>query len=370
MELHILEPTLFDQTGHCHGYLLSLLQTKRYQPNYRINLWVDRRGRHLYQGENCQVIPYFIRQLRKIQMYFCLKRLIRTNKNLFIPTAGRWDLLCIHYLLANKPYAGKIFLHFHQIKMTTKKMQLLKEIARHRQDIIILAPTERILSIFKNCGFSHCKQVPCPVYPPSPDITYQTATFRKIIYAGAARADKGFPLVVDFVTYLALRAPDIAIELQISAPHSTRYDKTTQQALSRLTAIRHPHLTLHQTTLDQLAFRQLFQNAICLLLYDANSYRDKFSGILLEALYAGCPVICMADTWAGDVVQRYSAGIALKDQSLTSIYEAVTTIRQHYAIYQQQALQARSILIDEHHPQHTWLAIEQHVYHLQQPMIV
>ncbi len=360
MELHLLEPTLADQTGHCHGYVQSLIEANRAQ-DLALHVWLDRRGRHLYSGLPIHSHGYFSRRLRQWQKLWCLRSLIKSQQNIFIPTAGRTDLVYLNWLLKGKKYSGKIFLHFHQFKATSKKMALLKRIAAAHPQFIIMTPTEGLSVIFKESGFLNCEWVPCPGYAPRSHPDNKNPQFGKIIFAGAARSDKGFPEVVRFVEYMTQRLPSVRFEIQISPPHSGRYDKASESALSRLKNVTHPNLVLHERTLGRGAYQALFTNAICLLTYDPDSYRHKFSGVALDAFYAGCPVISVVNTWTGETTKRFEAGIALTHRSPENMFIALQTIRKNYAHYQKNAKHASTILQQEHSPQNTLRTIKKYL---------
>jgi glycosyltransferase involved in cell wall biosynthesis len=362
-ELHIIEPTLADQTGHCHSYVQSLIEANQ-QLGHELHLWLDQRGTKLCRPQDCQSHPYFSRRLRKLQKFCCLRRLIRAQKVIFIPTAGRIDFVLLDWLLRKKLQKQRqpIFLHFHQFKISVKKIALLKKIAQQYKNFIILAPTQPLLNVFRENGFTHCELVPCPGYAPQTDTnTHQENYFEKVIYAGAARSDKGFPELVKFVEYLAAQSQTLPLSIQVSPPHSGRYDEKSEKALQRLQQISLPNLTLYQQTLDKTAYQNLFHHAICLLIYDPISYRDKFSGVALDAFYAGCPVIVVSQTWAGEMTQRFQAGIVIADRDAKTIFQAVQKIRENYAFYQQNAKQASVVLQREHDPINTWRVIEKYL---------
>lgn len=362
-ELHIIEPTLADQTGHCHSYVQSLIEANQ-QVGHEMHLWLDRRGRDLYRPQDCRSHPYFFRRLRKLQKFYCLRRLLREDKVIFIPTAGRIDFVLLDWLLRKKSQKQPpvVFLHFHQFTINAKKIALLKKIAQRYANFVVLAPTQPLVDIFREQGFVHCEVVACPGYaPPTDTNAHSRVHFEKVIYAGAARADKGFPELVEFVEYVASQSMTLPLSIQVSSPHSGRHDEKSKAALQRLKQLSLPNLTLYQHTLNKEAYQALFHHAICLLIYDPQSYRTKFSGVALDAFYAGCPVIAVAETWAGDVTQRFQAGVVIADRQPKTIDQAIQTIREQYAFYQQNAKRAGGALQREHDPINTWRAIEKYL---------
>ena len=363
-KLHIIEPTLADQAGHCHGYVQGLIEANQ-QVGYRLHVWLDKRGHHLYANEDCEVHPYFNRQLRQWQKLFCLRRLFNQQEIMFIPTAQRIDLIYLTWLLrqSSRKYQQKFFLHFHQFKINSKKEALLKKIAQHQENFVILAPTQGLLDIFQQAGFMQGEKVPCPGYSPTRANQSRTEpVFNKVIYAGAARADKGFPELVAFVEYLAAQSVTLPLEIQVSPPFSGRYDEKSQQALKQLKKLSLPSVILHEKTLEKETYQNLFCHAICLLIYDPSSYRDKFSGVTLDAFYAGCPVISVEKTWAGDMTERFQAGVVLANRSAENVWQALQHIRENYLFYTKNAQRAGEVLRREHDPINTLRAIEKYAF--------
>lgn len=352
LSLHIVEPTLYDQTGHGYSYVLSILQAN-VTYNYPIQVWLDKRGKNLFQNINCLTHKYFYRHLRRLQKFCLYFRLLRTSDTIFITTSELLDLQIIIFYSKFISIRAKIFLHFHQFKQTPKKLKALHHMVKHGHNIQILTPTQKLADVFARQGWQNCAVIPCPTFYPSRDIIEITATCHKVLYAGAARADKGFPLVVALLQYLRNANIQTVFEIQISKPNSQRYDTRTAQALELLSSLPKDNLILHSDTLEQTEYLNLFNNAICLLLYEQNSYHDKFSGVALDAFYAGCPVITIRDTWMGDVTERFDAGIALTTLTVTELHKSIEFITANYASFQSNAKKAAKELQKLHDPINT-----------------
>lgn len=350
--LNIIEPTLFDQTGHSYSYVQSLLQANK-EFGYTVKVWCDQRGRDLFAEQACSVQPYFKRALRQAQKLWLYLKLIRKPGIIFIGTSDLWDLKIMACLVSIFHPQAKVCLHFHQFKQTPEKLNALREIAQQQHRLHIFTPTEKLSQIFTNNGFEQCTVVPCPTFTPPRTIDQTTGEFKKVLYAGAARSDKGFPTVVQLLAFLRANDINTPFEMQISAPNSQRYDQATTKALQILPTIDAHNLTLHRHTLDQTQYLNLFNNSICLLIYDQENYKDKFSGIALDAFYAGCPIITVKNTWMGETAEKYNAGIALDNLDMPNINAAIETIIQNYAVYNANAKQAAVELQQLHDPRHT-----------------
>ena len=69
--LHIIEPTLYDQTGHSYSYVTSLISANT-DNDFLITVWLDKRCKNLLKDFACLTRPYFYRKIRQVQKYFSI----------------------------------------------------------------------------------------------------------------------------------------------------------------------------------------------------------------------------------------------------------------------------------------------------------
>lgn len=355
--IHIVEPTLASEAGHCFGYCQSLVGI---DANIDLHLWMNKHGLQLFNNKPVICHGYFSRRLRKIQQYFLYKRLLDTDTIIFVPTAGRSDMVMLDKLSKHTKPRAQVVLHFHQFSRSAKKLTLLKHFANTHPDWLILAPTERLLTVFKQAGFKRCQCVACPSY--SPVATSEASAFQSVLYAGAARQDKGFVETVNTVLSAAEHNKHIAFRIQTSPPESGRYDESSQQALTKLQALQSNSVTIIDKTLSQHDYLSQFTGSICLQAYDPNSYHDKFSGVTLDAICAGAPVITAKGTWMADTVERFNAGIVVDDRAPATLLAAIEQAVANYSQLQHNCLRASKQLADMHHPRHTLAAVTQYAH--------
>lgn len=79
---------------------------------------------------------------------------------------------------------------------------------------------------------------------------------------------------------------------------------------------------------------------------------DRVSGVTLDALGCGCPVIATAGTWMAKVVERFDAGVVIADRSAPAVAEVVGRIVNDYAAYHRRALEGGRVLRQEHDARH------------------
>ena len=350
MKLNLIEPTLFDQTGHEYMYSFCLGKASQ-KTQFELIIWARKTTQHLSRLVSlCQVKNYFYRPIRQLQKFLLYAKLCLTREPqvIFVATAGLFDLILLYFL---SKYLSKqqnlIVLHFHQFTLNHKKQKKLLFYAKKvPKQMIIVTPTDKLTQIFTNTGFKSCHTIACPTYPNVK--TDAQDKFSKILYAGAARADKGFPQVVKYFEYMRSIENNILFEIHAAPPSCKKYDIPSKQALEKLTKQKNSHLILHLATLEQAEYQQAFQGAICLLLYNQQDYHNKFSAVALDALYAGCPIITTANTWISQIVQQHTAGIVLENIELSVIHQAVTEIQHKFRDYSYGSKQAGKILANKH----------------------
>ena len=355
--LNVVEPTLHDQTGHCYSYVMGLLRGNRaLLAPFSITVWHQKNSSVRFKESQ----PFFSRHFRQIQKVFLYLRLMKKKESLYIATAQSWDVRVIYWCLKYHLYMRRecrtVFLHFHQFSSKPKKIEFLQRVSAQQLPIVILTPTERLQSVFQQLGFSAVKQVPCFSHEPSAPVPSPTSGFKKLLYAGSARADKGFSAIVSLMEYCQINAPELAFELQISPPSKDCYDDTTEMALKKMAVLQQvakTPVTTHTNTLNQAQYQALFSDGICLLLYDPIAYAGKFSGVALDALCAGMPIVATRGTWMADRVQEFEAGLVVDDTAPKSVLAAIRNIMTHFSHYQRNALLAAEVLIKRHHPVHT-----------------
>jgi glycosyltransferase involved in cell wall biosynthesis len=204
---------------------------------------------------------------------------------------------------------------------------------------VVLCPTDSVAGIFRECGFENAVTAPYPITPVGPD-GQREEDFRHLLFAGAARIDKGFPAVVNLVALLNERNLVLPISIQASADHYGRYDPRVRAEIDRLGKIGYPHATVRLETLRGEAYRELFRGAICLQPYDPADFADRVSGVTLDALSHGCPVVTRKGTWMGRVVERFEAGKAVDAEEPQRWLAAAEEIVREYGRYRKNALQA------------------------------
>lgn len=343
--MHIVEPTLADEAGHCHAFVESICRAGNDPRAFRV--WCGR-GAPLpgLEGLGVPLERRFDRRLRRFQEFALLRRLLRQPGRLLVATGGRTDLLLLDWAARGRIPPRKAFVYVHWLRRTPRKLAALRRLSRRQPEVVILGATPSVVEAFAEAGFAHRELVPYPVTS-APLAAAGEAAFRHLLFAGAAREDKGFSHVVGLVELLADR-PDLPVVLQTATDPNDRHDEPTRAALARLAAVRHPALALRGETLDASAYGALFAGAICLQPYDPREFADRVSGVTLDAMSAGAPIVTIPGSWVARVVERFGAGVVAPSAVPADLLRAIERVRSEYPRHRDAALAAGRALRGEH----------------------
>lgn len=345
--LHIVEPTLVDVTGHCFSFLDSLC---RVSSDYPITVWGARDARVTFPA-HVVVKRFFTRRLRRLQAWWLYRRLLRQPVRLFVSTAGRSDLMLLDWASRGPILPGRVFLYVHWFRASPTKQRQLSRLAARQPEIVVLAPTDSVVDVFRAAGFRHVTRVPYPMSPSGEPLSEDGGgTFRHVLYAGAARRDKGFAEVVSFVQRLAGSGEDIPVRLQTSAQHYDKTDDVVAASLRRLEELSYPYLERFPRTLAPAEYAALYRGAVCLQLYARADFADRVSGVTLDAFSNGSPIVTVRGTWMARVALEFGAGVVIDEPTPDQILAAVKTLVGAYADYHARARDAGRELRRRHDP--------------------
>jgi glycosyltransferase involved in cell wall biosynthesis len=354
LRIDVVEPTLEGDAGHCRSFLLSLCGAgPGREATFRV---YGGRGASLpsAEGERCEVIPYFHRRLRRLQAFFLYRTLLEGDGRIFVSTAGRTDMVLLDLAAKREIPPGKVFLFFHWLRPSPRKLSRFRRFALSHPGVTVLGPTEAVIGPFRECGFRDVRVVPYPITPVPFASGGPAGRFRHVLFAGAARQDKGFGRIVDLIAHLSTLRLDLPVTIQTSPDHYDRFEPRTRADLERLREIRYPSLRVCPETLDTEAYAELFRGGICLQPYLRDDFADRVSGVMLDAFSAGCPVIATEGTWMARAVHRFDAGIPVEDLSPESLLSAVRTVIGRYGQYGENAAAAGRTLQEENSARHLY----------------
>ncbi len=428
--LHIIEPTLRDQTGHCFSFVSDLVEAEgrgetgdsAQETSHRVasaaercglspgscpstvfHIWLRRDAEDLFvESDRLVVHRCFTRTLRRFQAARLYRTLLKQARDapagvdhrIFISTAETVDLLLLNWAARVLPggrivKGGLLWPYVHWYYPTKRKLKFLRAMAAKHPGLEIVCSTESVRKVFTEAGFERVHFSPYPrgtrdarggaghaeaqagstvtadfaptpqgrggqeVLTPNPSPTPPgrggQEPFEKILYAGAARADKGFPAVVELVALLKETGSELPVTLQCSMTHKGEHASEVATAIEKLKSLNYPHLTLLEHTLEHGEYQAMFRGAITLQPYDVAMFADRISGVTLDSLTAGSPIIAPAATWMARQAQRFDAGIVLDDaRDPRKLLDAVRRILDNWDTYAANAMRAGEEIVREH----------------------
>ena len=342
--INVVEPTLINQTGHCYSFVDSFCRSSGTTP---LTVWANRNADITFAVTNVEAKRHFSSKLRRLQSYFLYRKLLAREGKIFVSTATFADLLLMKWAAKGTVPVGKVYFYIHWFKPTTKKRAFLAKLALQQPNLVILGPTPSVIEPFQQAGFRNANVVPYPISGLVQNIKAGQDQFAGLLYAGAARQDKGISYVVDLIGHMAALRLDIPVKLQNSPDHRGKYDEATSADMNRLESINYPHMHLCPETLNSEEYANQFAGAICIQLYNTKDFADRISGVTLDALSAGSPVVTTSGTWIARMVQRFNAGVVVDSTSPESVLAAVQTIIRDFPRYNENASNAGLALQQE-----------------------
>ncbi len=129
----------------------------------------------------------------------------------------------------------------------------------------------------------------------------------RVVFPGGARAEKGFELSVGAVDLLrADKNVDLALR--------SRLDNVSGKALHDcFDGLDKKGIEIIDQDLSDDEFIGMIENAdIIVVPYHASAFRRRTSGILVDAMLLGKPVVVLQDTWLADIVKEEHTGVCVE----------------------------------------------------------
>lgn len=326
--IHVVEPTLEDYSGHCYSLVSSLCKALQ---GTRVDLWSATGSQGLDFGAHVHNHATFHRRIRLLQAVLLYRRLLRGTAPIVVTTARRSDLMALDLVARGPLPPNRVFLYFHWFRETPAKLRAFRKLAQRQPNVVVFGTTNSTVELFQRCGFANVHLLP---YPPPASAGEASVPFRQYLYAGAARQDKGFALIADLVELLAREGARTPVVVQVSADHYGKVDARTRADIARLEAAGYAPLRLVTEALTPQEYAALFYGSICLQPYDRHDFRDRVSGVTLDALAHGCPVVGTAGTWIAKLVASFGAGVELQTMTGAGLLGAARTVERDYAAFQ------------------------------------
>jgi len=352
MKLHIIEPTLSSSAGHCFTLVHTLSQANANKHFAHIEVWGNNNLDELMLHHLAvKTHAFFHRKVRRVQLFFLLRRLLLQGDTVFLPTTSRAELAIFALLPKRIKNKGRIFFYIHQMRIEGSKAKRLQAIAKRSSEARILCTTDALAQCMKKAGFQHVCEQPCPFE--IPETFPNNPHFHQIIFPGIARKDKNFPFILTLLSELKSSHLSLPFLIQAAPNHHGELPNDIQSIIHQITDLRYSTLRMPCREMNHEEYLEQFAGGICLQPYIVDEYAEKISGITLDALARGCPVIIRKGIHSANLVEQYQAGICIDNTKAEDWIQAIQHIIQHYETYQANCRAAFNDLSYTHHPMRT-----------------
>lgn len=241
-------------------------------------------------------------------------------------------------------------LFFHRTPTTPRDRLLLPLTEPAKAYAHAITPTEEVANWLRSNGWQRVSCIPYPVLtehaPPSP------APFRHLLMAGAARINKGLDIVADMAVQWADQNREIPLLVQVSTKHAGRHGRREAGVVETLLNSGYRGLRADESAPERSEYLERFTGALVLAPYAREQFASQVSGVVLDALLHGAPVIATKGTWPGAQVERFGAGLTIAERTPEALSAAIDQIQAGWESYTEKACHAARILADEHRPIH------------------
>lgn len=251
--------------------------------------------------------------------------------------------------LLAKRQPRRAHLYFHQAPTKPRDSFFLTMSAEARKHASAIAPTAKVADSLRDMGWQHVEYVPYPALaeekPPQP------VPFSHLLMAGAARLNKGLDLVADLAGRWAGEGRSLPLWVQVSKKHAKRHGHREVAVVEALLSSGYSGLVASDKAPERAEYVERFHGALVLAPYERERFSEAVSGVVLDALLHGAPVIATKGTWPGAQVERFGAGVTIEDRSAAALATAIDTVLAKWPDYTARACQAAVVLKREHDPE-------------------
>ncbi|MEO6041368.1 MAG: glycosyltransferase family 4 protein [Croceibacterium sp.] len=215
--------------------------------------------------------------------------------------------------------------------------------------VVIATDSDRLAEEYRQlCGVK-------PVVFPSPRVAAPAAARASkgksgpLLFSclGPARFEKGIDVLQQAIA-LVLAQGDVPIRFAVQWP-SPISDEAGQPYPPDAALAESGLVDFLTEPLSSEAYDALLASTDCMVLpYRRSSYFARISGVAVEAVTGGIPVIATADTWTSELVETSGAGIAVPDGDAQALAEAMTAMALEYPRYRTLAEARRNQALAAH----------------------
>lgn len=351
--LRVLEPNLVGASGH-YGEFVRALAARAAGRFARIDVLCDA-GARLGSLADCPPLefrPCFPARGRRAAEWRALRDAVTLDGPFLVLTARTPDVAMLEAAsrLAGRGL-GHARLYFHWRERSLAQRAAIAACAKVRREALAIAPTPTTAAFLRATGWRRVEEIPYPAIAPA--APFAAGPLERLLVAGAARMNKGIDTVAELARRLAARRDGVELLVQTTGKRRSGASGRAEAAsVESLRVSGCPGLVLDPQAPDRAQYVERFRGSLVLTPYCPETFADNVSGIALDALLHGAPVVATAGTWQARVVERFGAGTVMRGWDADSLEEAVADARARWDEVSGAARRAAAELARAHDPAH------------------
>ena len=163
-----------------------------------------------------------------------------------------------------------------------------------------------------------------------------------VLFPGGMRPDKGFELSVNTARKLATN-PSLTCRLR-----TLKTPTTPEEMEELLDLLKGTNVETESAILSDDDFRAFLKSGdVIVIPYMQTAFSRRTSGLVIDAMLLGRPVVALKDTWLGDFVTEMGFGIAADDNE-NSVIQAIEEILSNFDRFSSNAVLAKQSYLRKH----------------------
>lgn len=345
--LVIIEPNLRTPSGHYAEYVRALGMHTKEMP---VDVFAHPDADTLLEGiPGVSPCRDSLRVGAPLAEWRMINRCVTGENPFLILTADGRHALAVSLaaaLTGRTPHQARLY--FHWIPSGPQDAILHRLSRAAREHALAIVPTEAIASGLRKMGWQRVAYVPYPAF--GPENPPEPQSFQRLLVAGAARANKGLDLIVGLAERWAGEGRSIPLLVQASTKHAQRHGRREVVLVETLLSSGYRGLQADDRAPERTEYIARFRGSLVLAPYERERFAHAVSGVVLDALLHGAPVIATRGTWPGAQVERFGAGLTIDNRTPQELSDAIDTVLADWSVYAERAVNAATILAREHDP--------------------
>ena len=190
----------------------------------------------------------------------------------------------------------------------------------------------------------------------APDTSEGSASFSHVLLAGPLRINKGLDAVARLLERWSQSSGRLPIRMHTTPKRGVRHGRREQILLDRIVAAGCPGVEFRPDPEDRCGYIGQFRGAITLVAYDPKVFADQVSGVSLDAILSGSPIVATEGMLAAELVREFGCGELVRFGDAEQLDVAIMRIATNWKHYSRAAEVAGAVIRDRHSPRHFFRA--------------